>query len=118
LPRVLALAREELCLGFALTGLECKACAGKDEAVKAIVEAADAGDVAILIVEEWLLEGIDPRMRAEFQRRAKPLLVAVPGELAWEVAEGRAPDDLVADLVRRAVGGRIGIRFDTEVRNG
>ncbi|MDP3179634.1 MAG: V-type ATP synthase subunit F [Spirochaetaceae bacterium] len=115
---MLAIAREELCLGFALAGLECKACAGKDEAVKAIVGAADSGDVAILIVEEWLLEGIDPRMRAEFQRRAKPLLVAVPGELAWECAEGKAPDNLVTDLIRRAIGGRIAIRFDTEVRNG
>jgi vacuolar-type H+-ATPase subunit F/Vma7 len=118
LPRVLAVAREELCLGFALAGVECTACASRDEAVKAIVGAADSGDVGILIVEEWLVDGIDPRLRAIFQRRTRPLIVAVPGELTWDGGEGKARDDLVAGLVRRAVGGRIGMKFDTEVGNG
>jgi vacuolar-type H+-ATPase subunit F/Vma7 len=111
LSELLVVARVDLCLGFALAGVVCVACHGRDEALEAIGRATISGRAGIVIVEEELLEGADPRLRRDLIKRARPLIVVLPGALMWKDAEDVSRDDLVARLVRQAVGYRINIKI-------
>ena len=109
MPRILALARPEFCLGLALAGAACRPCLRPEDLLPAL--GGTSGEAGIVIVEESLFAGLEPRLRKDLLRRAHPLLVPVPGELLWSGA-GEAPvDDLLARLVRQAIGYRINIKL-------
>ncbi|MFA6505938.1 MAG: V-type ATP synthase subunit F [Treponemataceae bacterium] len=111
MPKVIAVAHSDLCLGFSLAGVECVPCVNRDGALEAIGNAIASSDTGIVIVEEELLEGTDPHLRREFLKRARPLIVPLPGALIWKDTEERPSDDLVARLVRQAVGYRLNIKL-------
>jgi len=111
LAKVITVARRDLCLGFSLVGMECVSCLGRQDALDAIGSAINSRDMGIVIVEEELLEGIDAHLKAEYLKLAQPLIVLIPGALLWKDTESASPDDLVAKLVRQAVGYRINIKL-------
>jgi vacuolar-type H+-ATPase subunit F/Vma7 len=111
LPRVAAILPGGLASGFSLIGLEVirveDAAAGRE----ALLEAAGKPEYGLLIVEEKLLEALEPRTREELLARNAPLIVSIPGELRWSAGDQEKKDDYVALLIRRAVGYQLNIQL-------
>jgi vacuolar-type H+-ATPase subunit F/Vma7 len=111
LPKAAAILPGELASGFALTGLEVVPAEDADAAREALLEAAGKPEYGLLIVEEGLLEAMEPRIREALLARNAPLIVSIPGELRWSAPSGPQADDYVAALIRRAVGYQLNIQL-------
>lgn len=111
MPKMLVVARADLCLGYSLAGVEYTACLNRAEALEAIGRAVSSKEAGIVIVEQELLEGAEPRLLRDYRKSARPLIVPLPGKLVWRDAEEAPSDDLIAKLVRQAVGYRINIKL-------
>jgi len=99
LSKVTALVHEDLGLGFSLAGVVAKNCSSSDDALALLTELTDDRDQGIIIVEEELLTGIDPRVRP------------IPGTLLWKTAGEVPVDELIARLIRQALGYQLNIQF-------
>jgi vacuolar-type H+-ATPase subunit F/Vma7 len=111
LSRVLALVRRDLGTGFALAGVEV-GLAENAAAARAALDAAMAGKVyGLVIVEEELMAGMDPALRAAFGASTVPLVIEVSGAMLWRETQEGPSDDYVAQLIRRAVGYQLNIKL-------
>ncbi len=111
MSRVLALLSRDLGAGFALAGAEVSV-AADSAAARSALDAAVAGRAyGIIIVQEELLQGMEEQARKAFAESTVPLIIEVPGEMVWRMAEGAPPDDYVAQLIRRAVGYQLNIKL-------
>jgi vacuolar-type H+-ATPase subunit F/Vma7 len=111
MPRVLAVLGSEAALGFSLTGMEVLRVQDPAAARPAIREAVENAEAGLVIVEEALLEALEPGERERLLAGTRPLVIALPIKLRW-VPEGRAPeDDYVAKLIRHAVGYQLNIQL-------
>ncbi len=111
MPKVAAILPAELASGFALTGLEVIPVEDVAAGREALLEAAGKPEYGLLIVEEGLLEAMEPRAREALLARNAPLIVSIPGELRWSAAAPQQGDDYVAALIRRAVGYQLNIQL-------
>ena len=111
MPKAAAILPGELASGFALTGLEVIPVADAAAGREALLQAIEKPEYGLLIVEEELLEQMEPRVREELAARNAPLIVAIPGELRWSAAARPPGDDYVAALIRRAVGYQLNIQL-------
>jgi len=111
LPKAAAILSGELASGFALTGLEVIPVADATAGREVLLEAAGKPEYGLLIVEEGLLEEMEPRVREALLARNAPLIVSIPGELRWSAAARPQSDDYVAALIRRAVGYQLNIQL-------
>jgi vacuolar-type H+-ATPase subunit F/Vma7 len=111
LSRVLALLRRDLGSGFALAGVEVAAAADAGAARAALVSAMTSGVYGMVIVEEEFLNGMDETARRELEASTMPLVIAVPGAMAWREEEEAPSDDYIARLIRRAVGYQLNIKL-------
>jgi vacuolar-type H+-ATPase subunit F/Vma7 len=64
-----------------------------------------------VIVEEELLNGMEEADRRALEASTVPLVIAVPGAMAWQGGEEPPSDDYVARLIRRAVGYQLNIKL-------
>jgi vacuolar-type H+-ATPase subunit F/Vma7 len=111
LSRILALVRQDLAAGFALTGIDVRVVADAGALRSALSSAVEGPRYGMVVVEEELMAALEPAERAAFGAVTVPLVIEVPGELAWqEAAEGPA-EDYVARLIRRAVGYQLNIKL-------
>lgn len=111
MSKVTALVHEDLGLGFSLAGVVAKNCSSSEEAVALLTELTDDRDQGIIIVEEELLTGIDPRVRELLLRKTVPLVLPIPGTLLWKTAGEVPVDELIARLIRQALGYQLNIQF-------
>jgi len=102
LSKVLAILHRDLGSGFALAGVEVAAAADPDAARAALASA---------MTEEELLGGMEEAARRDLEASTVPLVIAVPGAMAWREAEEAPPDDYIARLIRRAVGYQLNIKL-------
>ena len=109
MSRIVAVTGEDPAYGFSLVGVETVACSHTNEALAAIRSAGT--DVGIVIVEQRFLEEFDPRTRKELETQIKPLVVSVPFSMVWSPAPGLQGDDLIARLIRQAVGYQLNIHL-------
>lgn len=108
---VRAVLGEGLSAGFSLAGVDVEVVPDGTAAREAILAAAGIRDCGILIVDEELFASLGERDRNSLLQRTVPLLVLLPGELAWGEVEEIKGDEYVAALIRRAVGYQLNIRM-------
>jgi vacuolar-type H+-ATPase subunit F/Vma7 len=75
------------------------------DAAAIIADLAKRDDIGVLLVEQSLLDALDPATERELSRRPTPIIVPFPGP-AWRERE-RAPESLVLQLLQRAIGYRV-----------
>jgi vacuolar-type H+-ATPase subunit F/Vma7 len=111
LSKVLALLHKDLGSGFALAGVEIAVTADLETARAALDAAMSSGAYGMVIVEEELLGGMEETTRRELEASTVPLVIAVPGAMAWREEEEAPSDDYIARLIRRAVGYQLNIKL-------
>ncbi len=111
MSRVLALLHRDLGAGFALAGVEVAVAADPAAARAALDAAMSSGSYGIVIVEQELLRGVDNAARRAYEASTVPLVIEVPGEMAWREEEEAPTDDYIARLIRRAVGYQLNIKL-------
>ncbi len=111
MPRAAAILPGDLASGFALTGLEVIPAEDSAAGREALLEAAGKPEYGLLIVEEGVMEALEPRVRDALLARNAPLIISIPGELRWSAAAKSQGDDYVAALIRRAVGYQLNIQL-------
>lgn len=108
---VLAILPHDLCLGFSLAGIQTRPVSNHDEAVEQLRLANEEKTHDLVIVDETLIDELEPHIRKEYLRQTRPLIVPIPGELQWSDSEEPSRDDLVQRLIRQAVGYQLNIHF-------
>ena len=111
MSKALALLRQDLGAGFALAGVDVSLVTDAAGARTALDAAVASGLYGIVIVEEELMAGMGEETRKGFAASTVPLIIEVPGALAWRDIEEAPSDDYVARLIRRAVGYQLNIKL-------
>jgi vacuolar-type H+-ATPase subunit F/Vma7 len=111
LSRVAVVAGEDLVLGFSLAGVSTVVCSDPADVLSAIDAAKNDYHAGMVIVEERLLSGLDPRVLRDIEQQIDPLIVSIPVELVWSMEPEISRDDLVSKLIRQAVGYQLNIQL-------
>jgi vacuolar-type H+-ATPase subunit F/Vma7 len=111
LSKVLALLGRDLSAGFALAGVDVSVV--EDTAgMRSALDAAIAGrQYGIVVVEEELMAGMEAEQREGYGASTVPLVIEIPGAMAWREAAEAPSDDYIAKLIRRAVGYQLNIKL-------
>jgi vacuolar-type H+-ATPase subunit F/Vma7 len=109
--KVVCIMREELALGFSLTGVDVMHVAGAEEAARTVHQVIADREWGLVILEEGLLDEMEQNTREELMQSNVPLIVPVPGQLVWQDVEQLPPDQYVAELIRRAVGYQLDVQL-------
>jgi vacuolar-type H+-ATPase subunit F/Vma7 len=103
--------RPDLGAGFALTGVEVGKVENTRELRAALAAAVGGTRYGMVVVEQELMAGLDETERAAFSAVNVPMVIEVPGALAWKEAAEAPSEDYVARLIRRAVGYQLNIKL-------
>lgn len=93
------------CTGFALAGLATHEVPAPRDAATIMNDIARREDIGVLLVEQSVLDALDPATEHELSRRPSPIIVPFPSP-SWRERE-RAPESLVLELLQRAIGYRV-----------
>jgi vacuolar-type H+-ATPase subunit F/Vma7 len=93
------------CSGFALAGLPTHEVSSLPDAAALLHELVRREDVGVLLVEQSVLDALDPATARDMSRRPVPIIVPFPSP-SWRERE-RAPESLVLELLQRAIGYRV-----------
>lgn len=93
------------CAGFALAGLPTHEVPDARQATPVIEALAARDDVGVLLVEQAVLDAIDPALERALAHRTVPVIVPFPGP-SWRDREA-VPESLVLQLLQRAIGYRV-----------
>ena len=96
------------CTGFALAGVPTQEVADPRDAAATLTSLAARGDNGVLLVEQALIDALDPLTARELMKRATPIIVPFPSP-AWQ-ARPAAAESLVLELLQRAIGYRVRLR--------
>lgn len=110
MPRVVAVLGEQAALGFSLTGMDVIRVRDPAAARGTLIEAAQNPDYGLVIVEEALLDGLEPAQREALLALSSPLVIPVRIDLRWAAEGQAAEDEVVANLIRHAVGYQLNIQ--------
>jgi vacuolar-type H+-ATPase subunit F/Vma7 len=92
--------------GFALAGLHTHVPNAERDTAALIRDLTNRG-TGVLLIEDGLLQQLEPDVRRRVQSMPTPIVVPFPGPSTL----GRvAPMDYVVDLLRRAIGYRVHLR--------
>jgi vacuolar-type H+-ATPase subunit F/Vma7 len=108
---VAAILSTDLTLGFALTGIATLPASNHEEAAELLRTVSEEKRYDLVIVEEALVDSLNPNVRRDYLRRTRPLIVPIPGDLIWSDTDDTTGDDLVQRLIRQAVGYQLNIHF-------
>ena len=111
MSRILALVRPDFRAGFSLTGVDVGKVSDAAELRPALAAAVSGSRYGMVIVEEELMAGLEESERAAFSSVTVPLVIEVPGEMAWKEGAEAPAEDYVARLIRRAVGYQLNIKL-------
>lgn len=109
--KVLAVARRELSMGFALAGTEVVSAEDADHALRAVEDAIGSREYGIIAIDQGLLDRFDRRKQDELMEMNLPLIIPVPGDIRWKDTEEVGEESYVAGLLRRAVGYQVNINL-------
>jgi len=101
------IARPDAAVGFRLAGVEALAAAGAAEAERLLGACIAAGEAALVLVSQDLLEGFSPAMRARLDRLGLPLVIPIPIGDGWGREE--RSEDYILGVIRRAIGFQVKI---------
>jgi vacuolar-type H+-ATPase subunit F/Vma7 len=94
--------------GFALAGLPVTEVADARDADAVLSPMLEREDLAVILVEQTLLDALSDPVRREVLRRPTPIVVPFPGP-AWGERISAA-EAYVLELLRRAIGYRVRLR--------
>ena len=104
MARLVALSAASLADGFRLAGVATTVARPGEETALALRGLVAEGDVGLVLVTADLWASLDERIRDGVERLARPIVLTVPAGAPSEAATRR---ELVADMLRRAIGYRI-----------
>ena len=93
------------CSGFALAGLATHEVQSLRDAAAIMNDLVRRDDIGVLLVEQSVLDALDPATERDLSRRPVPIIVPFPSP-SWRERE-RAPESLVLELLQRAIGYRV-----------
>ena len=93
------------CAGFSLAGLPTHEVPAPRDAVAIIGDLVKRDDIGVLLVEQSVLDALDPATERALSRLPMPIIVPFPSP-SWRERE-RAPESLVLQLLQRAIGYRV-----------
>jgi vacuolar-type H+-ATPase subunit F/Vma7 len=93
------------CAGFSLAGLATHEAATPRDAASVIDALVSRDETGILLVEQPVLDALDPVTERALSRRTKPIIVPFPGPTRRD--RERAPESLILQLLQRAIGYRV-----------
>lgn len=93
------------CAGFALAGLATHEAATPKDAAAVIDALVTRDETGVLLIEQTLLDALDPAMERALARRTTPIIVPFPGPTRRE--RERAPESVILQLLQRAIGYRV-----------
>jgi vacuolar-type H+-ATPase subunit F/Vma7 len=100
-----AVGSDVACAGFALAGLATHEVPTLRDAASVLNDLVRREDIGVLLVEQSVLDALDPVTESDFSRRPSPIIVPFPSP-SWRERE-RAPESLVLELLQRAIGYRV-----------
>jgi vacuolar-type H+-ATPase subunit F/Vma7 len=96
------------CAGFALAGLPTHEAADAKDGARTLLQLMSRDEIGVLLVEQAVLDALDPATERAVMRRPAPIVVPFPSP-AWK-ERGTAPESLVLELLQRAIGYRVRLR--------
>lgn len=93
------------CAGFSLAGLKTHEVATPRDAAAVIGELVKRDEIGVLLVEQPMLDALDPVTQRVLSRRTTPIIVPFPAPTPRDRA--RAPESLILQLLQRAIGYRV-----------
>ncbi len=105
--RVTLLCRPEVAPAFALAGFRPVEVADGAEAGRRLVQMLSDARVGLVLIEAPLHDALDPELQRRLSARPVPLVVPVPAP-SW--AEHAAADQVIVELLRRAIGYQVRLR--------
>jgi vacuolar-type H+-ATPase subunit F/Vma7 len=105
--RVALLCRPEVAPAFALAGLRAQEVPDAAEASHRLRAILSDSRVGLVLIETPLHDGLDLELQRALSARPVPLVVPVPAP-AWK--EGAAADQVIVELLRRAIGYQVRLR--------
>ena len=102
--RVLAVASEDLCSGFALAGVDVAKSESAAAAAEAVESAIRTGDYGLVIIDERYVVAFDEKLQEVVKQSDLPLFVSIPGEIVWSDLEKSMDDDYIAAFIKHAIG--------------
>lgn len=106
MARLVVLSASSLADGFRLAGVATLVARPGGETSAALNGLVAESEVGLVLVTADLWASLDERTRDGVERLARPIVLPVPAGAPSDVASRR---DLVADMLRRAIGYRIQI---------
>lgn len=105
--RVTLLCRPEVGPAFALAGFRPVEVPDAVEAGRRLVQMLSDPKVGLVLVEAPLHDALDPELQRRLSAKPVPLVVPVPAP-SW--AEHAAADQVIVELLRRAIGYQVRLR--------
>lgn len=102
------IATPELAIGFALAGLPTADVRSLEEGVGSLEALLRRTGVAVILVEETILETAPETLQREAWRRPLPIVVPFPRPV-W-VERPRPPEEFILEILQRAIGYRVRLR--------
>jgi vacuolar-type H+-ATPase subunit F/Vma7 len=102
--RLIVVTSEEQVPGYRMAGVTAEAAPSPEAALGIVRSIADAREGALVVIDETLLEGMDPGTRRRLEESMDPIVVAIPSGVPAGTSDRRAR---LAEVLRRAVGFRI-----------
>lgn len=109
--KVLAIVHEDISLGFSLAGVAVHEIADEQSGRDALKSATASDEYGVIIVEQSFYDSLDQRTQTELLQSTIPLLIPVPADMVWQDTEETPKDNLVARLIRQAVGYQLNIEL-------
>jgi vacuolar-type H+-ATPase subunit F/Vma7 len=104
---VTLLCRPEVAPAFALAGFRPVEATDGAEAGRRLVQMLSDARLGLVLVEAPLHDALDPELQRRLSARPVPLVVPVPAP-SW--AEHAAADQVIVELLRRAIGYQVRLR--------
>ena len=92
-------------IGFALAGVEIREVANIADAHKMLSAELDDENNGVILIDEALTQELPPKLRKQVDESVIPLVMDIPVINKWESM--KKSEDLISDIIHRAVGYRI-----------
>jgi len=103
--KLLVIGDAPLTMGFTLSGIEDTITASKETFQEELEKAIANTDYGIIVANEYLLNGVDWKMRKKLDSIAYPVIVPIP-DYSGKSTEG----DEIRNIIKRALGFDLGAK--------
>ena len=92
-------------IGFSMAGVRVLEASDRTQAHEMLGREMDDGTNGIILIDESFAVELPPRLEKRIEEKAIPLIVHIPVITRWEAIRPR--DEIINDIIQRAVGYRI-----------